>query len=67
MESPCVECGAMTTHTEDDKYILCETHQEARMWLDIIRDIQDGKLVISDEFIEELQHQKELRDAGMDG
>ena len=67
MESPCIDCGTPTVHTEDDVRVRCETCQTRRTWLDILRDIQDGKLEISDEYIEELKHQKELRDAGMGG
>lgn len=67
MESPCIDCGTATSHTDDDTHVRCELCGERRIWLDIIRDIQDGKLEVTDEFIAELQHQKALRDAGMGG
>jgi hypothetical protein len=54
VQSPCRRCGEPALHTKEESYPLCAACTERRVWLGIIRDIQDGRLEIPDELIEEL-------------
>jgi hypothetical protein len=55
----------MTTHTDEETYVLCGQCEWTKTRLGIIRDIQDGKLEVTDEFIEDLRIENEMREEGM--
>lgn len=46
-ESPCHNCGELTSHTDDDDRPMCPLCTEALVWQRIVLDIAEGRLDVS--------------------
>lgn len=54
-ESPCVICGEMCVHTDDDEQPLCDHCTEAVMWKRLIVDVALGIVEVPEGFVESIR------------